>query len=88
MAVIEIKKLNDLYARDTSSKIKAVKLSTFKSGKYVGCYAPLGYRKSEADKHAVDAAPSERAERQRGAHQNATSGAERPSARGFRSWIS
>ena len=26
--------------RDTSSKIKAVKLSTFKSGKYVGCYAP------------------------------------------------
>ena len=39
--------MNDLYARDTSSKIKAVKLSTFKSGKYVGCYAPLGYRKSE-----------------------------------------
>lgn len=28
--------MNDLYARDTSNKIKAVKQSTFKSGKYVG----------------------------------------------------
>lgn len=49
--------MNDLYARDTSSKIKAVKLSTFKSGKYVGCYAPLGYRKSEADKHVLEIDP-------------------------------
>ena len=46
--------MNDLYARDTSSKIKAVKLSTFKSGKYVGCYAPLGYRKSEVNKHVLE----------------------------------
>lgn len=49
--------MNDLYARDTSSKIKAVKLSTFKSGKYVGCYAPLGYKKSEADKHVLEIDP-------------------------------
>ena len=49
--------MNDLYARDTSSKIKAVKLSTFKSGKYVGCYAPLGYKKSEADKHVLEVDP-------------------------------
>ena len=41
MLVILKNVMNDLYARDTSSKIKAVKLSTFKSGKYVGCYAPL-----------------------------------------------
>ncbi len=40
--------MNDLYARDTSNKIKAVKQSTFRSGKYVGCYAPIGYRKSNA----------------------------------------
>ena len=33
------------------------KLSTFKSGKYVGCYAPLGYRKSEADKHVLEIDP-------------------------------
>lgn len=57
MLVILKNVMNDLYARDTSSKIKAVKLSTFKSGKYVGCYAPLGYRKSEADKHVLEIAP-------------------------------
>jgi len=43
--------MNDLYARDTSNKIKAVKQSTFKSGKYDGCYAPIGYVKSPEDKH-------------------------------------
>ena len=37
--------MNGLYARDTSNKNKEVKLSTFKAGKYVGCYAPLGFRK-------------------------------------------
>ena len=49
--------MNDLYARDTSNKIKAVKVSTFKAGKYVGCYAPLGYRKSAADKHILEIDP-------------------------------
>lgn len=44
---------NDLYARDTSNKIRAVKQSTFKAGKYVGCYAPIGYLKSPADKHVL-----------------------------------
>lgn len=57
MLVILKNVMNDLYARDTSSKIKAVKLSTFKSGKYVGCYAPLGYKKSEADKHVLEIDP-------------------------------
>ena len=45
--------MNDLYARDTSSKIKAVKRSSFQAGKYVGCYAPYGYVKSPEDKHVL-----------------------------------
>ena len=57
MLVILKNVMNDLYARDTSNKIKAVKLSTFKVGKYVGCYAPLGYRKSAADKHILEIDP-------------------------------
>lgn len=57
MLVILKNVMNDLYARDTNNKIKAVKLSTFKSGKYVGCYAPLGYRKSEADKYVLEIDP-------------------------------
>ena len=57
MLVILKNVMNDLYARDTSNKIKAVKLSTFKAGKYVGCYAPLGYRKSAADKHILEIGP-------------------------------
>ena len=43
--------MNDLYARDTNAKIKAVKRSTFQSGKYIGCYAPIGYRKDPEDHH-------------------------------------
>ena len=39
------------YARDTSSKIKAVKQSAYKTGKYIGCYAPYGYIKNPKDKH-------------------------------------
>lgn len=57
MLVILKNVMNDLYARDTSNKIKAVKQSTFKSGKYVGCYAPLGYRKSAEDKHILEIDP-------------------------------
>lgn len=57
MLVILKNVMNDLYARDTSSKIKAVKQSTFKAGKYVGCYAPIGYRKSPEDKHILEIDP-------------------------------
>lgn len=57
MLVILKNVMNDLYARDTSNKIKAVKQSTFKSGKYVGCYAPIGYRKSLEDKHVLEIDP-------------------------------
>lgn len=57
MLVILKNVMNDLYARDTSNKIKAVKQSTFKSGKYIGCYAPLGYKKSAEDKHILEIDP-------------------------------
>ena len=53
MIVILKNVMNDLYARDTSSKIKAVKRSSFQAGKYVGCYAPIGYLKSPEDKHVL-----------------------------------
>lgn len=53
MLVILKNVMNDLYARDTSNKIRAVKQSTFKAGKYVGCYAPIGYLKSPEDKHVL-----------------------------------
>lgn len=57
MLVILKNVMNDLYARDTSNKIRAVKQSTFKAGKYVGCYAPIGYRKSAEDKHILEIDP-------------------------------
>ena len=53
MLVILKNVMNDLYARDTSSKIKAVKRSSFQAGKYVGCYAPIGYLKSPENKHIL-----------------------------------
>lgn len=45
--------MNDLYARDTSSKIRAVKRSSFRAGKYIGAYAPFGYQKNPYDKHVL-----------------------------------
>lgn len=57
MLVILKNVMNDLYARDTSNKIRAVKQSTFKAGKYVGCYGPIGYRKSAGDKHILEIDP-------------------------------
>ena len=41
MLVILKNMMNGLYARDTSNKIRAVKRSPFKTGKYVECYAPM-----------------------------------------------
>ena len=57
MLVILKNVMNDLNARDTSSKIRSVKQSTFKSEKFVGRYAPIGYRKSSADKHILEIDP-------------------------------
>lgn len=43
--------MNDFYARDTSAKIRAVRKSSCRSGKYVGAFAPYGYVKDPADRH-------------------------------------
>lgn len=43
--------MNDFYARDTSAKIRAVRRSSCRSGKYMGAYAPYGYVKDPADHH-------------------------------------
>lgn len=42
---------NDFYARDTSTKIRAVRKSAMRSGRYMGAFAPYGYVKDPADKH-------------------------------------
>ena len=42
---------NEFQSRDTSKKIKAVKQACAASGKYLGCYAPFGYKKSPDNKH-------------------------------------
>jgi hypothetical protein len=45
--------MNDLYARDTSNKIKAVIKSSMTSGKYVASFPPLGYMKDPENKHKL-----------------------------------
>ena len=57
MLVILKNMMNDLYARDTSNKIRTVKRSPFKTGKYVECYAPIGCRKSAEDKRVLEIDP-------------------------------
>lgn len=42
---------NEFYSRDTSKKVKSVKKACAENGKYLGCYAPFGYRKNPQDKH-------------------------------------
>jgi DNA invertase Pin-like site-specific DNA recombinase len=44
---------NEFYSRDTSKKVKAVKKACAENGKYLGTYAPLGYRKDPQDKHRL-----------------------------------
>lgn len=43
--------MNDFYARDTSAKIRAVRKSSCRMGKYVGAFAPYGYAKDPKDHH-------------------------------------
>ena len=42
--------LNDMYARDTSRKIRSVRKAKAAAGQYVASYAPYGYKKAE-DNH-------------------------------------
>ena len=51
MMVIFRNIFNDFYARDTSTKIRAVRKSAMRSGRYMGAFAPYGYMKDPADKH-------------------------------------
>jgi len=45
--------MNDFYARDTSNKIRAVRQSSYKAGKYIGCYAPFGYVRDPDNKYKL-----------------------------------
>lgn len=51
MMVIFRNIFNDFYARDTSAKIRAVRKSAMRSGRFMGAFAPYGYVKDPADKH-------------------------------------
>ena len=42
---------NEFYSKDTSKKVRAVKKACMNQGKYLGTYAPLGYKKDPEDKH-------------------------------------
>lgn len=50
--------INDIYARDTSKKIRAVRRANAESGKFMGYKAPYGYQKSAEDKHRLVIDPS------------------------------
>lgn len=56
---------NDIYARDTSRKIRAVRRANAENGKFMGYKAPYGYAKSPEDRHClvIDEAVSKNVER-------------------------
>ncbi len=43
--------LNEMYAKDTSNKVKSAIRTRMKDGKYIGSQAPFGYMKDPLDKH-------------------------------------
>jgi DNA invertase Pin-like site-specific DNA recombinase len=42
---------NEFYSKDTSKKVRAVKQACMRQGKYLGSYAPIGYKKDPENKH-------------------------------------
>ncbi|GHU80908.1 resolvase [Clostridia bacterium] len=44
---------NELHCRDTSNKVKTVRKTQAKSGKFMGSRAPYGYKKDPQDKHRL-----------------------------------
>lgn len=42
---------NEFLSKDTSRKVRSVKRACMERGKYLGTYAPYGYKKDPADKH-------------------------------------
>jgi len=53
--------LNEMYAKDISRKIRSVRITSAKQGKFMGSKAPFGYAKSAENKHqlVVDAPAAE-----------------------------
>ncbi|MEG2203795.1 MAG: recombinase, partial [Oscillospiraceae bacterium] len=45
--------LNEMYARDTSRKIRSAFLAKMRSGAYIGNFAPYGYRKDPQNKNRL-----------------------------------
>ena len=43
--------LNEMYARDTSRKIRSAFISKMEQGSYIGNFAPYGYKKDERNKN-------------------------------------
>ena len=43
--------INEMYARDTSRKIRSAFAARMQSGAFIGNFAPYGYRKDPADRH-------------------------------------
>jgi DNA invertase Pin-like site-specific DNA recombinase len=44
---------NEQHSRDTSKKVKAVKKMCAQDGKFIGAFAPYGYKKAEDNKHRL-----------------------------------
>ncbi|MCL2704542.1 MAG: recombinase family protein [Defluviitaleaceae bacterium] len=42
---------NEFHCKDTSKKVRSVRRSLSKQGKFMGSYAPFGYKKDPLDKH-------------------------------------
>ena len=45
--------INELYAKDTSKKVRSAKRARVLDGMYVATSAPYGYRKDEHDRHRL-----------------------------------
>lgn len=45
--------LNEMYARDTSKKIRSAFLTKMQEGAFIAAFAPYGYQKDPADKHRL-----------------------------------
>ena len=45
--------VNEMYARDTSRKIRSAFTTKMKEGEYIGNFAPYGYKKSESNKNKL-----------------------------------
>lgn len=46
--------LNEMYARDTSRKIRSAFTTHMKEGDFVGAFAPYGYRRDEHNRHRLE----------------------------------